>query len=531
MIKTLVKKQLMEIFRSYYYDTKKNKARTKTATMLYMALFVLLMVGALGGTFGFVAFAICSPLVEAGMDWLYFALMSLIAVFLGAFGSVFNTYSGLYLAKDNDLLLSMPIPVGSIIVARLLGVYLMGLMYSGIVFLPSLVIYWIFGSASASSVFGGILMLVLISVIVLLLSCLLGWVVAKASVHLKNKSFTTVAISLGFIVAYYVVYFKAQTWIRDLVANAAVYGAKIKETAFPVYVFGAVAAGDWAAMGTVTLIIALAARLTWLLLSRSFLSLATASGKTARTAFKMQETAIRSVPAALFAREMNHFTASPNYMLNCGLGTLLIPALGVFFLLKGQIAIEGLEAVTSMENSTAVLMIAAICLVSTMNDMAAPSVALEGKSLWLAQSLPVTAWQVLLAKLKLQLALTNPPVLLASLCCLAAARPGVIAALGLLLIPQAFSFLMACLDLAMGLSKPNLSWTSEIVPIKQSFVVAIALFGGFILAGILGGGFFLGGWRLGVPLYLLLVFLVLLLGSVLLCLWLKNKGTKVFEAL
>ena len=36
------------------------------------------------------------------------ALMGLLAVFLGAFGSVFNTYSGLYLAKDNDLLLSMP---------------------------------------------------------------------------------------------------------------------------------------------------------------------------------------------------------------------------------------------------------------------------------------------------------------------------------------------------------------------------------------------------------------------------------------
>ena len=35
----------------------------------------------------------------------------MLAIVLGAFGSVFNTYSSLYLAKDNDLLLSMPIPV------------------------------------------------------------------------------------------------------------------------------------------------------------------------------------------------------------------------------------------------------------------------------------------------------------------------------------------------------------------------------------------------------------------------------------
>ena len=57
--------------------------------------------------------------------------MGLLAVLLGAFGSVFNTYSSLYLSKDNDLLLSMPIPVRSIMASRLLGVYLMGLMYSG----------------------------------------------------------------------------------------------------------------------------------------------------------------------------------------------------------------------------------------------------------------------------------------------------------------------------------------------------------------------------------------------------------------
>lgn len=69
------------------------------------------------------------------MDWMYFALMGFTSVFLGAFGSVFNTFSSLYLSKDNDLLLSMPIPVNAIMVSRLLSVYLMGLMYSSAVIL------------------------------------------------------------------------------------------------------------------------------------------------------------------------------------------------------------------------------------------------------------------------------------------------------------------------------------------------------------------------------------------------------------
>lgn len=119
-----VHKQLSEIFRAYLYDAKKNKTRSKGATAAYIVLFVLIMAGMLGGMFTYLSLSICEPLSAAGMDWLYFALMGLIAILLGSFGSVFNTYSGLYLAKDNDLLLSMPIPVGVIMTARLLvGVY------------------------------------------------------------------------------------------------------------------------------------------------------------------------------------------------------------------------------------------------------------------------------------------------------------------------------------------------------------------------------------------------------------------------
>lgn len=69
--------------------------------------------------------------------------MGLISVLLGAFGSVFNTYAGVYLPKDNDLLLSMPIPVSALVGARLAGVYLMGFLYSAVVILPAVLVYWL----------------------------------------------------------------------------------------------------------------------------------------------------------------------------------------------------------------------------------------------------------------------------------------------------------------------------------------------------------------------------------------------------
>ena len=40
MLKTLLKKQMAEIFRNYFYDPKKNKMRSRGATIAYIALYV-----------------------------------------------------------------------------------------------------------------------------------------------------------------------------------------------------------------------------------------------------------------------------------------------------------------------------------------------------------------------------------------------------------------------------------------------------------------------------------------------------------
>ena len=383
MLKQLVKKQMAEIFRSYLYDAKKSQKRAKGTVILYFALFVFLMVGVLGGMFTFVAMMLCDAMAAVGMGWLYFTLMGLVAIFMGAFGSVFNTYSSLYLAKDNDLLLSLPIPLRVIISSRLVTVYLMGLMYSAVVIVPAVIVYWVQVAHSAAAIVGGLLTVAIVSLIVLLLSCLLGWVVAKISLKLKHKSITTVLVSLLGIGLYYFIYFKAQTVIADLVANAAVYGAKIKGAAYPLYVFGRVAEGDWLAMLLVTAVTALLTALTWLLLSRSFLRLATSGSNAAKTRYREKKVRVRSLSAALLAKECRRFVSSPNYMLNCGFGILMLMAAGVMMLFKGgELSMLLTSVFNGSEGIVLALTVSMACLLASMNDMAAPSISLEGKNLW-----------------------------------------------------------------------------------------------------------------------------------------------------
>ena len=530
MVKILLKKQLTEIFRSYFYDAKKNKARSKAAITGYIVLFVILMVGILGGMFTFLSVSLCGALTAVGFDWLYFAIMSLLAILLGAFGSVFNTYSGLYLAKDNDLLLSMPIPVGTIMISRLLGVYLMGLMYSGVVIIPAAAVYLIIASHSLPAVIGCVLLVLLISVFVLTVSSALGWVVAKISLKLKNKSFITVIVSLFFIGAYYFFYFKAQDIISDLIANAAKYGDKIKGSAYPVYIFGRVGTGDFAAMLIVTAVVLLLFALMWALISRSFLKIATATGKTAKKKYRETKAQKRSVQSALLHREFTRFISSPNYMLNCGLGILLLPILGIALLIKGNTLMLVMnELFGKNSGSTVILLFTAVCAIASMNDMAAPSISLEGKSLWLVQSLPLKPIDVLKAKLNMQLILTGVPVIFCMLCAAFMLTPLQFASAFVAVLT--FVLFLSLFDLFIGLKMPNLNWTSEITPIKQSGGVMIAMFGGFIYTVIYCALFFMVGHKIGAVPFLLAVAAINLILSVLIYSWLKKKGSAVFSAL
>ena len=181
--------------------------------------------------------------------------------------------------------------------------------------------------------------------------------------------------------------------------------------------------------------------------------------------------------------------------------------------------------------TVAALACAVVCMAVASNDMAAPSVALEGKNLWIAKSLPVTSWQVLRAKLDLQLLLTVVPTLFLCVCLAVTLPLSAVERVFVFLLPLIFMVFSACLGLVMGLQNPNLLWTNEIYPIKQSLGVTVALLGGWAYAAALGGVYVWVGWKLGAVIYLGIFSIATLIIAGLLYLWLKKRGAAAFEAL
>ena len=138
---------------------------------------------------------------------------------------------------------------------------------------------------------------------------------------------------------------------------------------------------------------------------------------------------------------------------------------------------------------------------------------------------------VLRAKLKVQLLITNIPMLLCSIASIAAIRPDPVCALMLILLPQFFSAALAAFGLAMGLKKPNLSWTNEMIPIKQSMPIMLALFGGWIMAVVYAVLYLAVGHVIGGAAYMAIACAVFAAIAILLIVWIEKKGAKILAHL
>lgn len=531
MTKALLKKQLMESFSWIYQDKKTGKKRSRTGLITYILLYVVIF-GIVGNVFYQVASSLCAPLIEAKLTWIYFALMGVVGVLFGTLGSVFNTFASLYQSKDNDLLFAMPIPANRILLVRLSGVYALGLLYEMLVLIPTLIVYFICADVSVLETVFIVLIPFVLSVFVLALSCVLGWVIAWVSSKLKNQKIISVILSLAFLAAYYAFFSQSSLLLQNFLLNPAGAGIKIKVYLYPFYQMGLAAEGYVFSMLIFTAIMLAIFGVVYAVLSHSFLKLATSNRGNAKVKYVEKKYRSATPNRALLRKEFKHFFGSTGYMLNCGLG--------IVFMLVAAIAIiveykDFSELIFGMfpefGDVLSLIAVAGICMMTTMNDVSAPSVSLEGRNIWLVQVMPISGWQALSAKLNMHLILTLIPTAILTICIELLIKPSLLLAVLIPIVATLFVLFIACLGLAVNLKVPNLNWTSEVVPIKQSAAVMVAMFGGWAVVFILGFVYYLMMNLLTPAVYLLCVTALLLTVDIAMLAWLKTRGARIFETL
>lgn len=525
MLKALLKKQLLESMTFLFKNSKSAKHRSAGRAALY-AVLMLYILGIMGYMFFNVASALCDPLASLDLDWLYFAIMSAYAAVFSVFFSVFSAQSQLYDARDNELLLSMPIPPGLLLLSRMISLYIQTFLFQALALVPAMIVYYPVGGLSIP----GILLLFILPAGALAVSCVLGGAVAFIVSKLKNKSLFSVVLSLLFLAVYFWVYSQMNRFLMLIVANGQALGMSIKSI-FPLYHTGLAFLGEIPSFLIVLGLTAAAFGAVYALLSVSFIKIITSKKAGRKRRYVRRELAAGSVSSALLRKEFMRFRSSSVYMMNCGLGSVFMAIAAVYIFIKGGALRDIIySAYPGVESLVPLIGCAAICLIITMNDITAPSVSLEGKTLWLSKSMPVDAGCLLTAKLKLHLFVTLPFVLLLSLSVVTALRPGVIDAVMIFLIPIIFTVFAALFGLVLGIKFPNFTWSNETVAVKQSVSAVIAIFGGWGVIIALALLCWLLYNTINIGVVMIFACLLLALACALLWLWIMKKGTRIFES-
>ena len=237
MIRALLRKQLRELGAAFLRSSKTGKARSRASAVGYALLFAVLVV-VLMLCFAGMALPLASVLLPAGLDWLYFASMGLTALLVSVLASAFTSYSGLFQSRDNELLLSLPIPPAVIFGVRVSTVYLACLIYLLMAWVPAVVCYGLLAAHPLAGVLCSIPMALVLAGAACILAVLLGWAVALANDRARHKSLVTVVCSLVFFVLYYAGFLRVQDILDDLLADAAQSGAALARAAWPLRLLG-----------------------------------------------------------------------------------------------------------------------------------------------------------------------------------------------------------------------------------------------------------------------------------------------------
>jgi len=528
MFKSLMRVRLASIA-GWIMGTSRAKKKASTAKAIGYGLLFLYVFGTFGALF-FLTFGSLGKAYHAlGLDWLYFALFAVADLALMFIFSVFTAKSQLFEAKDNELLLSMPIPPRQILSSRLVMLLGINFLFELIVAVPA----GISGHfATPWGVFSFVVLCLVLPFFSAALSSFFGWLIARIAVHVRNKAAVSTFLSVAFIGAYlYVYYAFFAKGLTNLLMSGQLIADRLSAVTILYWLGTCMAEGRLAYLLPAAVLLMVPYLLARWLLTRTFVRTATEKQAAARVRYEEKTLQVSSASKALLQKELRHLGSSSVYMLNAGLGLVFLLVLGGALLAERDKVLAILPFLSDNAALAVPIAVLTVVLINSTVTFTAASVSLEGQSLWIGQSLPVDGFQIVWAKVTMQLLLHLPASLFASVCVIAVLRPGAVDALLAVLFPALFAVFYAQLGVVINLRHPNFTWMSETQVVKQGASMLLFMLSGFgTVLGLGAIGVFLG-MRGHALLGLGIDTALCAAGCLLLYRWLRKNAGKTYAAL
>ncbi len=488
MIKTLLKVRLRATLASLVGKRKDGKQTVSAGRVVLLTILYGYLALIFGAMFSFLAIGLGITAIGTQYEWIYFAVFMLISFSLIFIFSIFETKAILFECKDNELLLSMPISPRAIVISRVFTVLLYNYAEQAFVMVPCIAVYAVLGG-SALGIIGSILIALTLPLFATALASGVGYLVALIAKRMKKNTIATTLVSLLFLGVYFYFCFGLGFSSGEELPDASVIAGSL----YPLEFVGSAAMLHplWTPLFVV--LFAGVAYLVYRIIAANYVAIVTDNKGAKRTKYVAKRLVKTSAFVSLSKKELLRYFTSSTYILNSSLGLVFMLGIAVVMLFQGDtlsslVAVIGADLpMLDIKGGLCTLLIAAITFMSSMTYISAPALSLEGKSLWIIKSMPLSARTVLLSKTVPHMVITTPPTLIASILLAIALKAAPVYWIFFILTPLVVNLACALFGMVMNTACPKFEYENEAQPIKSSLSVTVVMFGMMLYSLILTG--------------------------------------------
>lgn len=483
MIKTvseLVKIKLFGLVKStldFMRGKNKSSKGMTVGTAIIIAIVLIAFLAMMVFTFGIFT-VLGFQMAMKKCKWLFFVLAAAASFVFSLMGSIFAAKSYLFDSKDNELLLSMPISPSAILLSRMFTLFILNVLYSSLILIPVGISYGLIFHFSFITFILYIVTLLIIPALATAVSCIFGYLFSLVSDRIPNKNVMVMVFGMIMIAGLLLLGLNLGQIISDLLTNIEYIADNFRRGFPPLYWYGTAASGGnalyYLPMFFICVIPVIAA---FLFLSKKFIKAATRKTSVKKKKYIPKEMKKTDIRLSLLKKEIGYFFSIPGYVMNCGMSTVmaLFMAFGILLEKDNLVLITSAAFPEAASCFLPLVIGSALSMCCVINDITAPSISLEAKTLWILKSTPIKTIDVFVAKALLAPIISLPGILVTAVISAVCLPLSFLDILFIIVSPLAASIFSGFLGLCINLKLPRFDWAAEITVIKQSMSVIVTL--------------------------------------------------------
>ncbi len=457
---------------------------------------LIAMVFALGYISILYSIMLSSAFATLGILPTLLGLMALASSLLILVFSIFETKGVLFGFGDYDIVMSWPVDIRAVAASRVASMYAYNFIYGFLLLFPAGVIYALKAGPAWWFYPLFLVLMLLIPALPTILGAMLGTALTLATARMKKSNLFSIVAQMALVIGIMALSMRGSTSITDpsKITDSAYAIKHLIETTYPpaVWFQNTLADGSLPDLAWLLLLTIVSVGLLLLWLGRNFVFInSRIQSKPRGETFVMRRQVRTGKASALFRRELKRYFSSTLYVVNTAFGYVMLLAAGAAIMLKAADVLKFLDMQDVSPTALAAAVPFVLGWIASMGSTTASSISMEGKSLWIVKSLPVSARDWFFSKLMVTLVMAVPCIIIASTMAVIGLKPGITDAIWMYLIPLSYSIAFGVFGLWLNIRMPRLDWKTEAEVVKQGGSTMVSIFAGMgagfgpmILAGL-----------------------------------------------